>query len=296
MERNSTLPVAALVLFGVAAALAQTEAPAPPANPPTPVAASDSAKKEGGGEAAAPDAKAKDTAKSTTEITADECKFNQRTHLGVFSKNVRVENPQFVLTCDRLTAHLRHDDSKVPGQAKPGGETPAGAKLAPLSGAVVTVDGTPATPRLVKSGAKSAKGKGPASPAPATPAPSAAPAGKAAPGAPDPKSGGLEKADAEGNVLIVQDKTEADGSITHGIAHAQRALYDGTTGDVTLLGKPDVQQGINHCIALNENTVIILNRDGNMTVHGKSKTVLVNTSTSPGSTPPAAPATPSPGN
>ncbi len=293
MSRNRKFSAVALALFGAAAvALAQAPSLTEPASdaPKADAGASGDAKEKAGDD--------KDAAKSTTEIYADEAKFNQKAHIGVFSKNVRVENPNFVLTCNRLTAHLRHDDAKPAG--KPG--DPSGGKLAPTAGVKVTADGAPVAPKNLKGAAtpKPAKGKTPpATPPPATPAPATpAPAGgkPALPGA-DQKGGGLEKADAEGDVVIHQDKTDEKGNVTHGIAHAQRALYDGITGDVTLMGKPDVQQGQNHCIALDENAVIVLNRDGNMTVHGKHKTVLESMS-APGAAAPGAPAahsTPAPG-
>src|SRR5258707_436854 len=72
-----------------------------------------------------------------------------------------------------------------------------------------------------------------ATPAPATPAPNAKPGD-----APPPKSGGLEKADAEadaGNIVTVsQDKKEVDGTITKSIGHGKKAHYDATTGDIIL--------------------------------------------------------------
>jgi lipopolysaccharide export system protein LptA len=201
-------------------------------------------------------------APKTTEITAEEAAFDQRAHVGVFTINVVVVNPQFNVTCDKLTAYLRHEDPKTPPSVpvKPSKSTPV-------------------------PGGKTGKGK--ATPAPVKPAATPAPAPTAAkpgaatdPAAPPQKMGGLQKALAEGNVTITQDKTDADGHVEHDTGHAKRALYDADTGDVTLYGKPDVQQGGNHCIALDENTVIIMNRDGHMTVHGPHKTVLEDTSTS----------------
>jgi lipopolysaccharide export system protein LptA len=94
----------------------------------------------------------------------------------------------------------------------------------------------------------------------------------------EPKSGGLERAVAEANpgnlVLIVQDKLEADGSITKNIGRARKAHYNAVTGDIILTGSPSVQQGISVCVAQEEGTVMTLNRDGRMRVEGKHKTVI----------------------
>ena len=99
--------------------------------------------------------------------------------------------------------------------------------------------------------------------------------------APAKKGGGLDKAVAistsERRVLITQDKVEADGSITHGIGHADRAEYDAKTGDIVLYGTPDVTQGMNRCFALAPETIMTLNRDGHMTAKGPQKTTIVDT-------------------
>jgi lipopolysaccharide export system protein LptA len=91
-------------------------------------------------------------------------------------------------------------------------------------------------------------------------------------------SGGLDHAIADadpGNVVVItQDKIEADGSISKSIGKGQRATYDTNTGDVVLTGNPSVLQGVNLCIALDESTVMTLNRDGVMKVKGLSKIVI----------------------
>lgn len=117
-----------------------------------------------------------------------------------------------------------------------------------------------------------------------------APAGgarlKTAPATPEPKKdgdkpdkgGGLEKALAEadpgGIVTVMQEKLEADGSTSRSIGHGRKVNYDSVTGDITLYGKPDVQQGINTCVATEDGTIMILNRDGKMRVTGAHKTVI----------------------
>lgn len=93
---------------------------------------------------------------------------------------------------------------------------------------------------------------------------------------PESKGGGLERAIAEAargkEILITQDKVEADGSITKNVGRGQKATYDATTGDIVLTGNPSVQQGINLCIAQSDETVITLNRAGRMHVVGPHTT------------------------
>jgi lipopolysaccharide export system protein LptA len=100
---------------------------------------------------------------------------------------------------------------------------------------------------------------------------------------PKTDSGGLDHAIADANpgnvVVITQDKVEADGSISKNIGKAHRATYNARTGDVVLTGNPSVLQGINLCVALDESTVMTLNRDGRMKVDGPSKIVIKDSST-----------------
>lgn len=125
--------------------------------------------------------------------------------------------------------------------------------------------------RLIADLKKPANGgdKPPADPPPAADSSTHGPGGK---------GGGLEKAVAEANpggvVVITQEKIGTDGSISLNIGKARKATYDAATGNVVLTGMPSVQQGINVCSAKDENTVMILNRDGNMTVEGESQTTI----------------------
>jgi lipopolysaccharide export system protein LptA len=176
-----------------------------------------------------------------TEITAKEATFDQRNHQAVFLQEVVVINPEFRLTSDKLTAYLRR-------------ETPN-----PNAAAAGTSTAKPATPK-------------PATPSAARPGASEG-SGKASKGGAY-KTGGLEKAIAEGNVVITQDKTDAQGNVTRNLGHARRAVYESATGDITLTGRPDVAQGMNVCVATDESTVITLNRDGHMKVSGPHKTII----------------------
>lgn len=164
--------------------------------------------------------------KGPTEITALEATFDQKANLAVFIGSVVVKDPEFNVSCDKLTAHLKHDD-----KAKPNGTAGRPATLKPDE----------ATPKK--------------------------------------KSGGLERAVAESTsdrrVIITQDKTEADGTVTTSIGKADKATYDAVTGDVVLTGSPDVTQGINRVQATDPSTVMTLNRDGHMKAVGPHKTTIV---------------------
>jgi lipopolysaccharide transport protein LptA len=134
---------------------------------------------------------------SKTEISAErEATFNEKENRATFVGGVRVKDPAFLLSSDRLTVFLNRNRS------------------------------------------------------------------------------GIERAVAEGNVVIVQ---QTDAGEKGAVGRARRAEYIPTTGVVTLSGWPEIQQGINRHIAANENTRMILNRDGRATTEGASRTVITDT-------------------
>lgn len=190
-------------------------------------------------------------AKGPTIITSRQAKFDQKANIGIFIGDVFVDDPDFKVHCDKLTAYLMHDDTPKPAA------------------------GTPGKPGV----------KPPATPA-ATPAPvPGATPGVTAPGAtPEPaakkKGSGLRNALAEASpgqrVLINQDKVEDDGTITHGIGRADKATYDAITGDVVLYGSPEVFQGPKSVVAVDPDAIITLNRDGHMHTQGMTKTTIDN--------------------
>ena len=169
-------------------------------------------------------------AEGQTEITADAAEFSNKTHIAIFTGQVIVKNPDFNVTCDKLTAYLKHD------------EKPAAA----------TNEKRPVPD------AATAK----------APADAAAPKSK----------GGLEKAIAEmqdgGKVVITQDKKEADGSTSHSIGKAERAVYTAVNGEVTLTGWPEITQGINRVVPAEDGVTLILYRDGRYRAIGRTKTLL----------------------
>lgn len=160
-----------------------------------------------------------DVDKPPTEITATkEATYDEKNHRAVFTGDVHVNDAQFRITCDKLTAFLR--------------PTATTAKSEP-------------------------------SPAPGTVAPPKA-------------TGGLQRAIAEGHVIIIQERPAENGNAPQrNVGRCQWAEYNADTGDVTLKGWPQVQQGINMQVALEEGTVMVMNKDGRtMRTTGKSKTVL----------------------
>jgi hypothetical protein len=84
------------------------KAAASQSTPSTPTPSPGPASKKQKGTAAA--AGGKDEQKGPTEITAkQEAQFDTSTHSGVFLGDVKVVDPQFTMTCDKLTVHLNKD-------------------------------------------------------------------------------------------------------------------------------------------------------------------------------------------
>jgi lipopolysaccharide transport protein LptA len=91
------------------------------------------------------------------------------------------------------------------------------------------------------------------------------------------KDGGMKRAEATGNVIIVSQKesqSTSDSKPTKSTGKAERAIYEPATGDVTLIGWPQIQQGINLHIATEASTRMVLNRNGKMKTFGRSKTII----------------------
>lgn len=68
--------------------------------------------------------------KGPTEITALEATFDQKANLAVFIGEVVVKDPEFNVSCDRLTAYLKSDKSKgdVPPKPASGGPSESAPK------------------------------------------------------------------------------------------------------------------------------------------------------------------------
>ena len=164
----------------------------------------------------------KDRAKGPTDIRcSQEAQFDTKTRSGVFVGNVKVMDPQFTLTTDRLAVKLNKEE-----------------------------DG-----------------------------------------------GGLEEAQADGNVLIVhvnQPKSSPNQAVAATTAtpgakpqpqqpqqqpvtstgKAERAVYEAKDGSITLTGWPQVTQGVNTHIATAPGVKMILYRDGRMQTYGSTRTLI----------------------
>ena len=187
--------------------------------------------------------KAEGAAKQTTvtTITAkNRLLLDSKNYEATFYGEVSVVDSRFTLTCEKLTAYLKRPaaDSKGASGGQGGGSTGAKLKGEPEGGAVK-------------------------------------PSGDAAP---KEGGGGVDKAVAEGDVVIVQDKMNDKGELERSIGRAQKAIYDAVTGNITLSGWPQVEQKQNTVVGTEERAVIVLNAKGSLEVLGRSKSVLRNTS------------------
>jgi lipopolysaccharide export system protein LptA len=75
--------------------------------------------------------------KGPTIITALEATFDQRKNVAVFIGNVVVKDPEFNVTCDKLTAYLKHDEPPAKGPKGAVKATPAPATPSPTGGTPV---------------------------------------------------------------------------------------------------------------------------------------------------------------
>jgi lipopolysaccharide export system protein LptA len=133
MKRRTFL--AAVAPFIAAASSAPAQSPLGtaisdlPASPLATRPRSDAGTAVGGNAPADPKAK---RAKGPTEITSREAMLDNRIHLATFSGEVDVKDPEYNLTCDKLTVHLKKPKAKAAAAdaAKPGEPRPIGAEVA----------------------------------------------------------------------------------------------------------------------------------------------------------------------
>jgi lipopolysaccharide transport protein LptA len=92
---------------------------------------------------------------------------------------------------------------------------------------------------------------------------------------------GLERVEAEGNVVIRQENKDDRGGTVVSTARAGRAIFNPATGDVDLIEWPQVTQGINAHVATEAGTVMVLNRAGKINTQGASRTMIVDTGGAP---------------
>jgi len=112
---------------------------------------------------------------------------------------------------------------------------------------------------------KAKPGSSPTAKPAATPKPAVTPGGAAAPQG----AGGLERAIAEGNVIVESDRPDSNGGPpVHYTGKGEKVDYNAIDGEAIFYHWPRVQQGINTIVATEEWTVIHLFRDGRMKVEG----------------------------
>jgi lipopolysaccharide export system protein LptA len=185
------------------------------------------------------DAEQKKQPRGVTEITSREAMLDNRKHLATFNGDVVVKDPQYNLTCDKLTVYLKATKTtKNEKDAKPAQPAPIGADPEPVA----------------KPGEKEKE-----------------------------DSGGIERAVAEGNVEIVQEKVNPNGKRQRYFGKARRAVFDNDKKTCVLYGWPRIAQSSGddmgkETFALQENTVITLDQAGTINVDGLSKTRLTDLS------------------
>jgi lipopolysaccharide transport protein LptA len=142
----------------------------------------------------------KNAPKGPTEITArDDAQFDVQSRTAIFNGSVKVVDPQFTMTSDKLTVRLNREE----------------------------------------------------------------------------EGGGLSDAEAQGNVYIVHLNQGNPGEQpTRSTGKSERALYDAKSGAITLLGWPQITQGVNTHIATEPGVKMLLYRDGRMKTYGSSRTVI----------------------
>jgi lipopolysaccharide export system protein LptA len=173
------------------------------------------------------------SAKGPTEITAkDEVQFDGSNRMAIFAGNVKVIDPQFTMTTDKLTVYMNKQED--------GG----GIREAQADGNVIIVHANPQKNNGQADGAASPQ---------TTPVANTGLSSRASPSA----SPGASPQQ------VVLDT-----------GRAQKAIYNAKEDAVTLIGWPQVTQGINTHIATEEGTRMILYRDGRLQTFGPSRTVI----------------------
>jgi lipopolysaccharide export system protein LptA len=162
----------------------------------------------------------KDRPKGPTDIRcSQEAQFDVKTRSGVFVGNVKVVDPQFTLTTDRLAVRLNKEEE--------GG----GLDEAQADGNVMIVH-----INQPKNGGEQSQGQ-------AAAAPGAQPAAQA------------------------QQPVTSTGK-------AEKAVYEAKDGSITLTGWPQVTQGVNTHVATAPGVKMILYRDGRMQTYGSTRTLI----------------------
>ena len=88
---------------------------------------------------------------------------------------------------------------------------------------------------------------------------------------------GIAVAEAQGNVIIVQEKSDPKNNAQQAIGRAGEVTYKPDSGEVVLRDWPSIQQGINNQIATEQSTIMILRSSGQSRTIGGSKTLITDT-------------------
>jgi lipopolysaccharide transport protein LptA len=88
---------------------------------------------------------------------------------------------------------------------------------------------------------------------------------------------GIAVAEAQGNVIIVQEKSDTKNSTQQAIGRAGEVTYKPNSGEVVLRDWPSIQQGINNQVATEQSTIMILRSSGQSRTIGGSKTLITDT-------------------
>jgi lipopolysaccharide transport protein LptA len=87
---------------------------------------------------------------------------------------------------------------------------------------------------------------------------------------------GIEKADAIGNVVIIQELPPEKKETPKAIGRAGSVTYKPEIGEIEMRDFPSIQQGINYQVATEASTVMLLRNNGqSRTFGGGSKTLIV---------------------
>jgi lipopolysaccharide export system protein LptA len=189
-------------------------------------------------------------AQGPTEITAQEAMLDNKANLAVFSGAVDVKSPEYDVNCDKLTIYLKPEKPKAV-DVKPAEPRPIGAEEKPaLQPAEKPED------KVDEKGGE--KGK---------------------------SNSRIDKAIAEGNVKIVQNKPGANGGKPEKyFGSGRKAVFDNEKQTCTLTGWPRVQQSeggklVREIVPLEEGVVIIMKPDRIDVLQGRATTRLLDETT-----------------
>lgn len=99
----------------------------------------------------------------------------------------------------------------------------------------------------------------------------------------EPRDGGIRKAVATGSTVLIE-KRNAEGEIQMG--KCRKAVYDGTSGAITMSNYPQVQRGNILHMATQPDTLMVFEKDGRLRTTGRPRTIILGEEEGNGATPP----------